>query len=604
MDSYPIEIIPPDVLMPTMYSLPIIHATSYYPVVLTWIGWSASGSYTLYLNNTQIEAGLWTGPGSFQIPLHDLPEGVHIYQLSIRYGTFVASSTAVIRIPGFDLLNDFDEDEMYDLWEIKNGFDPTSNSDASEDADSDELTNLQEHNLGTDPHSSDSDGDSMPDFWEVSNGFDPLSPDIPFLEYVVYFRGYVIGIPAAMVLLGAIAVLLRRLPEETKARLPIKGSISYGFWLKLSIIFCFLLLVPSEIHFGEEYRVDVPYYYFSIGSVFMYYSSWQDAGNFDILSLESYYMEPITFLSAIVILLPAIYLNRKLRNRPADAPILDLGLAALFVTIILAFWFVEYLSPSEFLSGFQSLQSWNLLYFGTLVIIVLILLPLFSREAFLWGEERVSEERKASRTRIPWSRKYSLMGYAWGLATFLIPLVAIIQLYDFDAFSIRYESPLYIFRMNSGGLLYQGVQVNWMMISLDVYQIFGFVNFLIAGVFHIVFAFHVLRYLRGMTSRKRVIQAGVLSILAPIIYHTVVASNPIAEEVYAYPIPIVLIIGVVATLMIKPNVTRIRTEESEKDDKPHPVIPEDDGSIQVPLFYYFKNKLMDFLRRRSKSKAA
>ncbi|MHA2071744.1 MAG: right-handed parallel beta-helix repeat-containing protein [Candidatus Thorarchaeota archaeon] len=607
VDSFPIEIIPPDVLMPIIYSLPIIHATSYTPVVLTWIGWSASGSYTLYLNNTQIEAGLWAGSGSFQIPLHVLPDGIHTYQLNIRSGTFITTSTAVIRVPSFDLLNDYDGDKMYDLWELEHNFDPAFDADASMDADDDGLTNLQEHNLGTDPHSPDSDGDSFSDLWEVNNGFDPLSPDIPIFEYVMFFQGYVIGIPAAIAVLGIISTLYRRLPEEKKSRLPIKTPISFASFLKLSVIFGILLAVPSEIHIREEYGQEPPFNYFSIGSVLVYYSRWQTAGFTDIWSSDADFISPATMFAAIVIILPAIFLMFKLRNRPADAPVLDLGLATLFATIILTSYLVENFPILEVGWIFQSVPSWILLNFGTLTILVLILLPIFSREAFLWGSERSSEEEeKTSRRRIPLPSKYSALGYLWGLAAFLLPLVAIVNIWGPETITLRYESPLYSFRQSIRDAAIPGNLNDWMEISLGVYRVFDFVSYLIVSVFHIIFAFHVLRYLRGMMERRRVFQLGLLSILAPIIYYALIASNPDIGELYAIPTPIVLIIGVVALMMIQPNKKRIMVEESRDDRRatePYSDVSVDDLRIDVPLIYYLKSKLRGLLRRSSKSQS-
>ena len=50
------------------------------------------------------------------------------------------------------LSSDSDSDGMPDGWELEEGFDPLSAQDADEDADSDNLTNLAEYKLGTDPH--------------------------------------------------------------------------------------------------------------------------------------------------------------------------------------------------------------------------------------------------------------------------------------------------------------------------------------------------------------------------------------------------------------------------------------------------------------------
>jgi RHS repeat-associated protein len=69
-----------------------------------------------------------------------------------------------------------DLDGMPYEWEIEHRLD-VSRNDALLDPDGDGLGNMTEYQLGTDPHSADSDGDGMPDGWEVSNGLNPRMHD-------------------------------------------------------------------------------------------------------------------------------------------------------------------------------------------------------------------------------------------------------------------------------------------------------------------------------------------------------------------------------------------------------------------------------------------
>ena len=73
-------------------------------------------------------------------------------------------------IPANALVEDGDMDGIPDHWEVLNGLDPGDPSDASDNADTDALTNLQEFQLGTDPGAGDTDGDGLADHVESNSG--------------------------------------------------------------------------------------------------------------------------------------------------------------------------------------------------------------------------------------------------------------------------------------------------------------------------------------------------------------------------------------------------------------------------------------------------
>jgi hypothetical protein len=74
--------------------------------------------------------------------------------------------------------NDDDNDGMPDAYEVANGLNPLNGSDAALDKDSDNLSNLLEHQHGTDIDNPDSDGDGYSDGVEVKAGTDPNNPSL------------------------------------------------------------------------------------------------------------------------------------------------------------------------------------------------------------------------------------------------------------------------------------------------------------------------------------------------------------------------------------------------------------------------------------------
>jgi len=78
---------------------------------------------------------------------------------------------------------DTDGDTLPDKWEIENGLNPFSDYDTIapyNNADNDDLTNLQEYQYGTHPLLSDTDDDGIDDDDEVNGPTDPLNPDSDF----------------------------------------------------------------------------------------------------------------------------------------------------------------------------------------------------------------------------------------------------------------------------------------------------------------------------------------------------------------------------------------------------------------------------------------
>ncbi|MHA2251804.1 MAG: hypothetical protein ACXAD7_15685 [Candidatus Kariarchaeaceae archaeon] len=74
---------------------------------------------------------------------------------------------------------DTDGDQMFDGWEWEYGLNPLDRFDAGLDSDFDELDNIIEFQLETEPKINDTDDDGMTDGWEFIMGLDPKTDDAP-----------------------------------------------------------------------------------------------------------------------------------------------------------------------------------------------------------------------------------------------------------------------------------------------------------------------------------------------------------------------------------------------------------------------------------------
>ncbi len=133
----------------------------------------------------RISFAIALGPDEKESVLHfaalspGLAEGKKVFQAlrdldpALLSGFSFEDESRVINM-GFDR----DRDGMPTFFETENGLDPRNGSDASEDADGDGLSNLDEYRAGTNLRSADTDGDGLADGKEVREaGTNPLAAD-------------------------------------------------------------------------------------------------------------------------------------------------------------------------------------------------------------------------------------------------------------------------------------------------------------------------------------------------------------------------------------------------------------------------------------------
>ncbi|MFW9786096.1 MAG: right-handed parallel beta-helix repeat-containing protein [Candidatus Thorarchaeota archaeon] len=241
--------------LPLVYESPIINIIEEDRAEVRWIIWSNQGTYSLYRNGFELESRDWEGSGLIYFEIGNLPNGFYTYSILLQDSVNgIVSTLYSIEIPNLwfvdsdmdgmpddweidnnlnpffddagwdhdsdDLFNideyrigtdpsnpDSDFDSIYDGWEVHFGLDPLNASDALMDLDSDSLTNLQEFEIGTDPTNPDSDLDNFPDAWEVKNGFDPTNPAVSFMQYFVASAAYIAIASSLVILLMSILYL-------------------------------------------------------------------------------------------------------------------------------------------------------------------------------------------------------------------------------------------------------------------------------------------------------------------------------------------------------------------------------------------------------------
>lgn len=148
------------------------------PVIITFEQGLGARFFRFQINNLPpVDAGIAANAETVSISI-PIPANVEEATLSIRASDLASFQTPLIFDP--IILNvqppqaDSDSDGMPDDFEIANNLDPLRN-DATEDPDSDNFTNLQEFQAGTDPRDNDSDNDSILD----GNDPKPLETNLP-----------------------------------------------------------------------------------------------------------------------------------------------------------------------------------------------------------------------------------------------------------------------------------------------------------------------------------------------------------------------------------------------------------------------------------------
>jgi hypothetical protein len=357
-------------------------------------------------------------------------------------------------------------------------------------------------------------------------------------------------------------------------------SIDLAFWMMMILAIIILFIIPFEFNYYEAVQ-PVPasnYYDIRISSVMMEYIDWGDRR---IPPLT--FSEPVTIAAAIAICIPAILLNRRIRIQEPTKSIRDAGLAAFLSTAVLTIFLVEGFQPVEPAWLVQMSPAWKLLRFGTLVMVVLIILPLMIREI----------------SHRDFQRKHRILACAIGLISTLVPAGIVASFPNgfayYQAISPSYQ---FLYETSIPSAPWQAVdQVN---IAFAVFDPMSLVyGFAYTGL-HLLYGFSILRYLRGWASKRRVFLLGISGILIPYAaVYTMVVFDVLIPTIII-PLPILFILGISILAVSKPIVIIPHTEFDDSKDEPTSGFAETEEKISVPVLYFIKSKLLGVKRRITK----
>jgi hypothetical protein len=372
-------------------------------------------------------------------------------------------------------------------------------------------------------------------------------------------------------------ILLTHPGEVRRFTIVLRGrSIDLSFWVKMAVAIFILFIIPIEITYYEAIQ-PVPasnFYDISIRSVLMDYSDWRDS-NIPPLTIS----DPVTLATAFLICIPAILLNRKIRNQNPTEPIRDAGLAAYFGTAVVTIYFMEHFPPAELSWLVQTSPAWRLLRFGTLVMAILIILPLIIRE----GSHR------------DLLAKHRILVCAIGIVTTLMPVGMTVV---FPGGHVVYAllSLSYIFSYDMSIPVVPWQPVDQISISLSALSPMDSLYYLTYLLLHLLFGFSILRYLKGLISRRRVLLLGISSLLLPYIVAFPVIVFGAQVPTMVLPIPVLLIMGAIVVMSSDPIVKHESEFYNTKGDRAA-ALSHPEASIKVPFTYMIKSLFIRAKRR-------
>jgi hypothetical protein len=311
-------------------------------------------------------------------------------------------------------------------------------------------------------------------------------------------------------------------------------------------------------------------------------------------------------LAAILMCIPAVYMNYKLRKSPSSHLDRNFSISIILGTIVLGWYFTRDFPPWElnwlFDPGYYWSSLWDLDRFSMIIITFLIIIPILIRETKIVGRLRQSQFENIDKVNTNqeiilesseerFSRRYLILGVMLGLIAVIVPVQVYMSQFNLlpypnNAFQFDSYTLFFRFSFENQPIPYETVRLHSRLISPG-----EMINQIPYAGFQLLFVYGILQYLQGNLSKKRIHLLGVLSLIVPFVYRlsAYIAHN--SEGEYVIPFPVVLIIGLLVLRFVKPIDTTLQSREKSS--------PIEKDSIQTPIQYMIKSQILKLIKRIS-----
>lgn len=315
---------------------------------------------------------------------------------------------------------------------------------------------------------------------------------------------------------------------------------------------------------------------------------------------------PLVLTFVVVLAVPAAIFDYIAKHRPVEEPIGKLFILVFAFTtplgedLILVPVLTILLTTGGPIAGVYGVVSYSISIasYGTIwTMALMVVIPFLMREVRILNPKSGSADTVSGFDIASIVTKYNLLAIVFSVSLFLMPTAMISQ-------ELRYfqdvQQHLYI--LSGAGLFWAAPTRYSLALTFVACTFTSYIQpsilFLSLGIaLNIVYVHEVLRYLRSDVSRTRCIGVGLLVTLAmPFTVFMPYQSFGTNVTVVVYPLPIILVLGLLVIWRMKPTEVKQKIWYSEPyhmwyKDKGPMAEGEEVEKIKVPLLYALRSKL-------------